>query len=255
MFKLLLVTLSFVASTLALESRAHAGACSTGFIEAYKKVVVEIKTIGVAIKANKTPTTLATAVKACNKLEGSFPGYTCEVGTQTATSADLAPACVEIREMAKSLNIEIPPDVPAPKTAQPNTPVAHFAPTGLALQIKNVAEFTKSISNPKLYFFIGGKVYDYASSVLVKNEVRCTIAFPGIEKSATAPQAGQVVKSNLISEEVAHDHYYTRITFAEVNWTLDCTKHAFSAESANTGITFGELKAAFGSNANFAYQN
>jgi hypothetical protein len=253
MFKsALALALAFAASTLTLTSQsAHAASCSTGFIEAYKKVIVEIKTIGVAVKDKKVPTNLVSAVRACNRLEGSFTGYRCEVGTQTAGADDLSDACLQIREMAKSLNIEIPSETPPPKTADANTAVS----VGLALQIKNAGEISKVVAAPKSFYFINGRSYDLASSVLVKGEVRCTIAFPGIEKSSTPAQAGQVLKANLITEEVAHDHYYTRVAFEGVNWTLDCAKHAYSADEAKTGTTFGELKAALGSNADFAYQN
>lgn len=236
-------------------SQAHAGPCSTGFIEAYKKVIVEIKTIGVAVKAKEIPKNLVSAVRACDRLESSFNGYRCEVGTQTAAAGDLQQACAQIRELAKSLDIEIPPKTPTPKTAQANTPVSVLAPAGLAVRLNNAAELSKVIAAPKGFFFINGGLYDFASSVMVKSDVRCTIAFPGIEKSSVPARAGQVLKANLITEEVAHDHFYTRVSFEGVNWTLDCSKHAYSADSANTGVTFGELKAALGTNADFAYQN
>ncbi len=227
--------------------------CSTGFIEAFKKVVIEIKTIAVYVKDGEKPPNIPQALKACNTLERSFPNNRCEIGTQTVSTAQLGEACSSLRELANSLGVQAPAEVPPPTAWQVNdaTPVSALPHNGLVVQVNNAAEIHRAMTNPKLFYFIGGQTFDFQSSILVQSGVRCTLALPPPANSVSAIGNGNVLRSSLIAEQTTHDHMYTRIALSGANWTIDCSKHEWG--QAKGGITFGELRHAFGSVLSFSY--
>lgn len=257
------VSLSASIAALAFTFNAHAQTpqpvqttCSPQFIEAYRRVVMNIKLIKVFQQMGSRPTNLAASVRSCNRLEKTFVNYSCKVGEQDAKPTDLSPQCTQIRTAADKLGIQVPADVPEPlKTdVTDDTAVVTFNLTGLKMTMKNSAEFVRAIKSSKSVYFIDGRVYDLPSSIMVNAAVRCTIDTPAKAEILIPSQDNVQLQSKFVEEDIKSENYVTSLSFLGVNWTVECSKHIYAASETQNGLSFGDLKSAFGANAEFTYE-
>jgi hypothetical protein len=218
-----------------------AGNCSDDYIQAYAETATEMNTLSAYAKNNEMPPNLFESVLSCTKLQSTYLGVVCNVPSiaKQAKSIDFAETCTAVREIYKNVTgQEAPAEVPVIQDVTDESPVALIKAAGLSIRVGNVTQFQKMLTKPGMTYAINGTVYDLKSSLAVESKVRCVLV---ASSSTQSFQNGQSLNVNKAQETFSNGYRETLLTLEQGTLGIDCVSNT------GAGLTFGELKTAFGS--------